>query len=150
MATVDELCDRAAFIVDGKVSLIEDTQTLKRRYGSPTLRVEYLVDGKPSVAEFPLTGLGANAGFQRVAGASRDPDSALARGHARERFHQGHRTGTDLSRLISRGIWDCRLQFRNGFYYAAVAVAVMLIGLLRGCRRNKPFGYCPSRCWATW
>jgi len=35
-----------------------------------------------------------------------------------------------LSRLISRGIWDCRLQLRNGFYYAAIAVAGMLTGVL--------------------
>jgi fluoroquinolone transport system ATP-binding protein len=66
MATVDELCDRAAFIVDGQISLIDGTDTLKRSYGSPTLRVEYLVDGKPSAAEFPLEGLGANADFQKL------------------------------------------------------------------------------------
>ena len=35
-----------------------------------------------------------------------------------------------MSRLLSRAVWDCRLQFRNGFYYAAIAVVVMLIGLL--------------------
>jgi fluoroquinolone transport system permease protein len=35
-----------------------------------------------------------------------------------------------LNRLLSRGICDCRLQFRNGFYFAAIAVAVMLVALL--------------------
>jgi fluoroquinolone transport system ATP-binding protein len=63
MAAVEELCDRAAFIVDGKISVIEDTHALKRQYGSPKLRVEYVVDGKPSVAEFLLEGLGDNASF---------------------------------------------------------------------------------------
>jgi fluoroquinolone transport system permease protein len=35
-----------------------------------------------------------------------------------------------VSRLISRAVWDCRLQFRNGFYYAAIVVALLLVGLL--------------------
>jgi fluoroquinolone transport system ATP-binding protein len=66
MATVDDLCDRVAFIVDGRISLIEGTQALKLRYGSPRLRVEYVVDGGLSAAEFPLEGLGANASFMEV------------------------------------------------------------------------------------
>jgi fluoroquinolone transport system permease protein len=42
-----------------------------------------------------------------------------------------------LSRLISRGVWDCRLQFRNGFYYAAIAVAVTLTGVLAWVPREQ-------------
>lgn len=63
MATVDDLCDRAAFIVDGKIALLENTQVLKRSYGSRQVRLEYSVDGKASVAEFPLEGLGNDARF---------------------------------------------------------------------------------------
>jgi fluoroquinolone transport system permease protein len=35
-----------------------------------------------------------------------------------------------VNRLLLRGLWDCRIQFRNGFYYAAIAVALMLVGVL--------------------
>jgi fluoroquinolone transport system ATP-binding protein len=63
MATVEDLCDRAAFIVDGRISLVERTRELKRAYGSPSVRVEYLADGQRSVTDFPLAGLGDNANF---------------------------------------------------------------------------------------
>lgn len=35
-----------------------------------------------------------------------------------------------MRRLLSRVVWDARLQLRNGFYYAAGAVVVFLTGLL--------------------
>ena len=63
MATVDELCDRAAFIVDGKIRLIDSPRELKLRYGRPRLRVEYLDDGQRGTADFSLEGLGDNAEF---------------------------------------------------------------------------------------
>ena len=63
MNTVDELCDRAAFIVDGQIRLIDSPRELKLSYGRPRLRVEYRDDGKLATSEFPLEGLGENAAF---------------------------------------------------------------------------------------
>ena len=66
MATVDELCDRAAFIVDGKIKLIDRPRDLKLRYGSKQLKVEYLIDGGLQQREFGLEGLAENPEFLEI------------------------------------------------------------------------------------
>lgn len=35
-----------------------------------------------------------------------------------------------MTRLRSTILWDMRLQFRNGFYYASLAIVVVCIALL--------------------
>ena len=64
MATADELCDRVAFLVDGRIALIDAPRELKVRYGEKRVRVEYRVDGKLEAQDFPLDGLAENAAFQ--------------------------------------------------------------------------------------
>lgn len=64
MYVADDLCDRVAFIVDGKITLIDSPRNLKLRYGKRAVRVEYHTDGGPlQQADFPLDGLGENADF---------------------------------------------------------------------------------------
>ena len=63
MATADELCDRVAFLVDGRIALIEAPRELKVRYGEERVRVEYRVDGTLEARDFPLEGLAENAAF---------------------------------------------------------------------------------------
>ena len=63
MATADELCDRVAFLVDGRIALIDAPRELKVRYGEQSLRVEYRVDGTLEAREFPLEDLAENAAF---------------------------------------------------------------------------------------
>lgn len=63
MAVADELCDRVALIVDGQIKLIDAPRELKLRYGRPSVRVEYRDDHRVESREFPLEGLGENAGF---------------------------------------------------------------------------------------
>lgn len=46
MYIADELCDRIAFIVDGKIRLIDSPKELKLKYGEKLVEVEYLIDGK--------------------------------------------------------------------------------------------------------
>lgn len=46
MFIADELCDRVAFIVDGKLSLIDSPRNLRLKYGEQFVTVEYLKDGK--------------------------------------------------------------------------------------------------------
>ncbi len=63
MATADELCDRVAFLVDGRIALIDAPRELKVRYGEPRVRVEYRVGGKLEARDFPLDGLAGNQAF---------------------------------------------------------------------------------------
>lgn len=63
MSTVDELCDRAAFIVNGEIRLIDSPRTLKLEHGRSGVRVEYLDDGSTRSAEFALQGLGDDPEF---------------------------------------------------------------------------------------
>ena len=65
MNVADELCDRVAFIIDGKISLIDSPRNLKLQYGQPKVRVEYLANGSaaPSQRDFMLDGLGRDNEF---------------------------------------------------------------------------------------
>jgi fluoroquinolone transport system ATP-binding protein len=63
MATADELCDRVAFLVDGRISLVDAPRELKVRYGEPRVRVEYRLDGTLETRDFALDGLADNNGF---------------------------------------------------------------------------------------
>ena len=62
MTTADELCDRVAFLIEGRIALIDAPRELKVRYGEPRVRVEF-ADRSVDMGEFPLTGLADNASF---------------------------------------------------------------------------------------
>ena len=64
MMVADELCDRVAFITDGRISEIDAPNTLKRRYGRRDVQVIYQNGSQAQEAqEFPLDGLGHNEAF---------------------------------------------------------------------------------------
>nr|WP_197447071.1 ABC transporter ATP-binding protein [Tautonia plasticadhaerens] len=63
MTLADELCDRVAFLVDGQIALIDAPGELKLRHGQRQVRVEYRLDGRAEHRDFPLDGLGDDAGF---------------------------------------------------------------------------------------
>jgi fluoroquinolone transport system ATP-binding protein len=46
MYIADELCNRVAFIVDGKIRLIDSPKELKMKYGEKLVEVEYFKNGK--------------------------------------------------------------------------------------------------------
>lgn len=46
MFIADELCDRVAFVVDGKIRLIDSPKALKLKYGEKLVEVEYFKDGE--------------------------------------------------------------------------------------------------------
>jgi fluoroquinolone transport system ATP-binding protein len=63
MTTADEICDRIAFIVNGRIECIDAPRELRLRYGEPAVRVEY-DDGDGVLArEFALDGLGDDPVF---------------------------------------------------------------------------------------
>lgn len=66
MHIADELCDRVAFIVDGRLSLIDSPRELKLRYGKAEVRVEFGLNGKHEQRDFSLAGLADNAEFLKL------------------------------------------------------------------------------------
>lgn len=64
MTLADELCDRVAFLVDGRIALIDAPRELKLRHGQRRVRVEYQSNAsRPAHRDFPLDGLGDDAEF---------------------------------------------------------------------------------------
>lgn len=77
MAIADELCDRVAFIVDGRILTLDRPRDLKLKHGEAKVRVEARrPDGTLETREFPLEGLGGNAEF-----------AAMLRGRQVETLH---------------------------------------------------------------
>jgi fluoroquinolone transport system ATP-binding protein len=67
MADVEELCERAGFLVAGELRVVDSTRALKAKYGQRLVRVEYSTEGGGvSAAEFALDGLGRDPAFQRL------------------------------------------------------------------------------------
>lgn len=52
MGDVDELCDRVAFIVDGRIREMDSPRSLKIKYGKKTVRIEYREGGAVVPEEF--------------------------------------------------------------------------------------------------
>ncbi len=62
MNDVEEICDRAAFVVDGEIKEIAEVKELKRKYGKREVTVES--NGKTNV--FDMDSLGNNAEFLQL------------------------------------------------------------------------------------
>ena len=63
MSDVEQLCDRVAFCVQGKLAEVSTPRELKLRYGSREVTVEYRDSGKLESRGFPMEGIGTNADF---------------------------------------------------------------------------------------
>jgi fluoroquinolone transport system ATP-binding protein len=67
MTTANELCDRVAFVVDGKIVAMDTPAELKIARSQRLLRVEYRGEnGRLDTAEFPMDGLGDDPAFHAV------------------------------------------------------------------------------------
>lgn len=66
MTVAEQLCDRVAFIVDGKISVIDQPKTLMLQHGQPNLRLEYAEGGKMIEKQFPLAHIGENHEFFEI------------------------------------------------------------------------------------
>ncbi len=66
MKVAEDICDRVAFIVDGRISLIDSPRALKLRQGKKTLLLEYRESEGTAVANFELQGIGRNADFLKL------------------------------------------------------------------------------------
>jgi fluoroquinolone transport system ATP-binding protein len=63
MTTADELCDRVAFLVDGRMAAVDRPRALRLAHGRRVVRVESVRGGTRVTEEFPLAGLADNAAF---------------------------------------------------------------------------------------
>lgn len=66
MTAADELCDRVAFLIGGRIELIDSPRALKLRYGRRLVRVEYNKGGERLERDFPLEGLADDEEFRRL------------------------------------------------------------------------------------
>ncbi|MEM1089339.1 MAG: ABC transporter ATP-binding protein [Pseudomonadota bacterium] len=66
MLSVDRLCDRVAFLIDGTIAVVDEPGRLKRQHGRAELTVTFGEADAPSVESFALDGLAENARFQEV------------------------------------------------------------------------------------
>ena len=65
MFDADELCDRVAFITDGKIMAEDSPKALKLKYGKPLLNIEYR-DHEAKSCEVNLENLGTNDDFLNI------------------------------------------------------------------------------------
>ena len=67
MATADELCDRVAFVVDGRIEALDTPAELKIARGQRLVRVEYRGEnGRLETAEFGMDGLADDSAFHTL------------------------------------------------------------------------------------
>lgn len=66
MYVAEEICDRVAFIVDGKIALIDSPRELMIRKGEKRVRVEYRERGSIQSVDFELERIGMNDSFLRL------------------------------------------------------------------------------------
>ena len=63
MVTAQELCDRVAFLNEGRITALDSPQSLRRSYGRRALRVEVVREGVREAREFDLERLAENQRF---------------------------------------------------------------------------------------
>lgn len=63
MNDVDELCDRVAFMVDGRITVIDTPRNLKLKHGEKKVEVEYAMGDATRKATFDLETLSRNDEF---------------------------------------------------------------------------------------
>ncbi|MFD2131270.1 ABC transporter ATP-binding protein [Pseudogracilibacillus auburnensis] len=66
MHVADAICDRVAFIINGKIALIDSPRALKLQYGLRKVHVEYKENFQIQSATFDLDTIGTNDTFARL------------------------------------------------------------------------------------
>jgi fluoroquinolone transport system ATP-binding protein len=66
MTIAEALCDRVAFLIDGKIALIDTPRALKLRYGQRQVLVEYGLNSHTERQSFGLEDLGSNPAFLQL------------------------------------------------------------------------------------
>lgn len=92
MAAAEQLCDRVAFMVDGRLVATDTPRGFRLRHGAPTVRVEYREADGLVRREFPLEHIGADPDFLNL----------LRRGHV-ETIHTREASLDDVFVTVTGG-----------------------------------------------
>lgn len=94
MATAEQLCDRVAFMVDGRIAAVDTPRNFRLAHGKQRVVVEYREVDVLRRNEFPLAGIGEDAAF-----------AALLREHEVETIHTREATLDDVFvAVMGRGL----------------------------------------------
>jgi fluoroquinolone transport system ATP-binding protein len=63
MAAAEQLCDRVAFVVDGRIAATDTPRGFRLGHGRPGVTVEYRDDGRLASKDFPLAAIGSDPAF---------------------------------------------------------------------------------------
>jgi fluoroquinolone transport system ATP-binding protein len=63
MAAAEQLCDRVAFVIDGRIAAIDTPRGFRLGHGRPAVAVEYRDNGRLTSKEFPLGAIGSDPAF---------------------------------------------------------------------------------------
>lgn len=66
MSVAEQLCDRVAFLCEGRISLCDSPANLKVQFGKRLVKVEYLQNAQSISEEFSLDDLAQQAGFFEI------------------------------------------------------------------------------------
>jgi fluoroquinolone transport system ATP-binding protein len=66
MNDVDELCDRVAFMVDGRIAEIDTPKSLKLKHGERKVEVEYAMENTTAKTSFDLETISGNEEFFKL------------------------------------------------------------------------------------
>jgi fluoroquinolone transport system ATP-binding protein len=66
MATAEQLCDRVAFMVDGRIAAIDTPRNFRLAHGQPRVTVEYRAGDGLRRTEFPLSTVGDDPAFAEL------------------------------------------------------------------------------------
>jgi fluoroquinolone transport system ATP-binding protein len=92
MATAEQLCDRVAFIVDGRIAAVDTPRNFRLAHGQPYVVVEYRDADVLRRKEFPLAGIGDEPEF-----------AALLRKHQVETIHTREASLDDVFVAVTGG-----------------------------------------------
>jgi fluoroquinolone transport system ATP-binding protein len=92
MATAEQLCDRVAFMVDGRIAAVDTPRNFRLAHGRSCVVVEYRDENAVRRKEFPLPGIGDDPAF-----------TALLREHDVETIHTREATLDDVFVAVTGG-----------------------------------------------
>ena len=92
MATAEQLCDRVAFMVDGRLAAVDTPRNFRLAHGKPRVVVGYRDANVVRHKEFPLTGIGEDPAF-----------AALLREHRVETIHTREASLDDVFVAVTGG-----------------------------------------------
>ena len=137
MATADELCDRVAFVVDGRIEALDTPAELKIARGQRLVRVEYR--GEQRASRDRRVRYGRPGRRRRVPHTAAQPprrDHPQQGGQPRRRVRRRDRAAVVMTRFANALRLELTLQSRQGFLYAAIFSGLIWLSVLLPMSRS--------------